>query len=191
MNEIARWVSIIFHPFFMTTLTIYLSMVADNQTQRALNWSLLFILIVIIPSFVLLVVNVKRKVYTDFDITNKEQRKGYYIFCLVLTLIYFALLISYDAPTVIFQVIATSIFCLFSFFLVNLLWTKISIHTGIIFGSATFLYFYNPFIAAILFAVGILVSWSRYVLGRHTLGQVVLGLTVNLVLIPPFKYFVF
>jgi len=62
------------------------------------------------------------------------------------------------------------------------LWWKISIHASSLAGTVTFLTALYGAIVLPAFLLVILVSWSRVVLRRHTVAQVVAGALVSITL---------
>jgi membrane-associated phospholipid phosphatase len=143
--------------------------------QVALGWTALAASIVVIPLLTIIYRRVRTGVYADSQVSVREQRHLLYIVGALCTTIYCLAVYLLDAPV---ELRATLV-ALFAAGLIamgiNFVGSKVSIHTGGLAGLATvviILFGRNALLGLLLVA---LVGWSRVMLGRHTLRQVITG----------------
>ncbi|MDR2967316.1 MAG: phosphatase PAP2 family protein [Methanobacteriaceae archaeon] len=167
----SKWVSYIFEaPFLAIPTFIILNLILDMNNFLIIE-TICLLFATIIPVLVLLLWRKTKGV--DINFTIKESR-NYPL--LIATLIYFLgtfILWLFSANPLIMAVM----FCYGSntliVFFINLKW-KISIHSMGVTGPTIALLFINPWFF-ILGLIGPLVMWSRLVLKKHTVSQVLVG----------------
>src|SRR5438552_3155572 len=98
---IARFISFIFNPLFVITLAPFFFIYkSTGDFLLAAHWTaytfayLLFIAI-------LVVIGVRLKFFTDFDISKREQRPAMFIICIILSIIYLSSLFYFHAPFIL------------------------------------------------------------------------------------------
>ena len=128
-----------------------------------------------------IIIGVRLGKFSDMDISRRRERIGPFLFSFVSV---FAGLITLDllnAPKNLQTLlIITAVSCIVM--MVITLWWKISIHASSIAGTVTFLTALYGVIVLPAFLLVVLVSWSRVVLERHTMAQVVAGALVSITL---------
>lgn len=189
--QVARLISSIFHPFIIAIVS--LAITAINSTNYnfmvAFYWiSLVSLPLIIFPVCLLLFFKITNRI-EDFDLSNRNQRHKLYPVALFLIFFVLILLWFLNAPKGIFSLILA----LISIFIVNFLInrsSKISIHTSAIVGFSTLLFIYYGFLVGIIgLLISIIVMWSRIVLKKHTLLQVLSAALVSSTIIFIFFYF--
>jgi membrane-associated phospholipid phosphatase len=172
--KIARIISRIFDPLIGFTFLFFLMAFRSGVA----GWDLVSLMIIlfctiILPPILLLLWAVRTKRVTNWDLSNRKQRvRALFVFVCFLGLDYFVLQLI---GTPLLNQVFIFFMLLFSGFLAITLFWKISGHMT----SATFIicllgYWYGASVLPIILILPIL-AWSRIVLKRHTVGEVVGG----------------
>lgn len=147
----------------------------------ALAWTALAAVIVVIPLLMIIYRRVRAGVYADTQVSVREQRHVLYIVGAICTTLYGFAVYLLDAPL---ELKATLV-ALFAAGLIamgiNFIGSKVSIHTGGLAGLATVMMVLFGRNALLGFLLVALVGWSRVMLGRHTVRQVVTGAVTAIV----------
>lgn len=175
-DRLARLFSNVFHPFFVSLITLILVIYLDGVTLLdAIKWTVIGFGIVILPLTVYLIVNVRRGHYSDWSISIREQRFNIYILAGVCFVILVLTFIWAGAPAIalacLFAALATVVIAA----VINRTVTKISLHAVAMAGCVAALFWVSPLLGLLLAVAGIAVSWSRMHLKHHTLLQILLG----------------
>jgi len=140
----------------------------------------------IIPILVLFTWSKFKKI--DRDFTIKEDRNRPLLMAVVIYLIgTFVLYFSSANPLIISLMFLYATNTLIVFF-INLKW-KISVHSMGIAGPTTVLMFINPWFF-IVGLIGPLIMWSRLILKKHTIGQVLAGSFLGYILTATQLYYI-
>lgn len=175
MNElrIARILSAALHPFIVAPLTAAI-------VTRNWRWTGAIAATTILPLTVLLIRRTRRRVWTDFDVSHRDQRPGLYYAALPLLALAALAVWSLDAPLWFLRSFV-AIACLFAAGLIGNRFLKISLHmmlgafclVGLARLSAWSLFLTVPLLASL--------AWSRWRLERHTAAEIATGLLLGLV----------
>lgn len=177
-TKIAQALSWIFHPFVIVIPTMIVSMYATTgDLVGAIGWSALCVGFVIAPTLLYLRRKLKRKEYTDADVSVREHRFGIYIFGGVCELFCLATLIIFGAPQILIASFIAAILTLILGLLINTQ-TKVSVHMAAMGGCTAVLLYISPVLGILMVVVSIAVAWARIYLRQHTFGQVVIGFLV-------------
>ncbi len=175
-QQVAYFTGRVLHPFIVSPAAIVLLLYLDaGDLGMALKWAAICAAFVIGPALVFLRRKLATGDYEDDDVSVPEHRWGFYIFGGASMVVCFAVLIWLDAPALLITLFATAFLTLGIFAAVTRWWTKVSIHTGIMAGTMMATAFYSLPLAMALTVVTVIVAWSRLVLKRHTLVEVLLG----------------
>ncbi len=173
-KKIARTISIIGHPLLLGTLyVVFISYYRLDQDIA--NWvSFLVIGCVALPILANNLVQTRRGSYTNFDVSDRKQRRGFYPFALGLFLLLILLFYTMDFPRPIVE--QTLVFFLLLLIMTALnFFTKASLHAAIAFYIAINLWEVHFILGIILFIVALAISWARVYNGRHTFLEIILG----------------
>lgn len=174
--RMAKLISLMLHPFLISPLSIILILYLDGEgIWAAVGWAGLCAAFVVAPGLVFLYRKLKLKHYSDADVSNRDQRHGFYIFGAVCMIFCFATLLWLDAPRLLITSFLAALAAIIVSAIVTRLWSKVSIHSGVISGVTTMISFYSLPLAFLLALGTLLVIWSRLVLKRHSLSEAVLG----------------
>ena len=128
-----------------------------------------------------IIIGVRFVKFLDVDVSRRKERIGPFLFGLASVLAGLVMLVLIKAPknlqTLLIITAVSGIVMLVITF-----WWKISIHASSLAGTVTFLTALYGVIVLPAFLLVVLVSWSRVVLHRHTVAQVVAGALVSITL---------
>ena len=180
--RIARHVSNILAP---ATISLpFILLVAFYQAQDKLS-ALLFACITLfflsVGPLLYIIIGVRLGILSDIDVSHRSQRVGPFIFGIVSATIGWIILSLTDAPRNLQTVMIITVFSGIIMMVITL-WWKISMHTSSFGGVATMLTVLYGAVMLPLFILLIFVSWSRVVLRRHTVSQVIAGSLAGIVL---------
>lgn len=176
MKKLAKIISFLFHPtIFFLIMPYMLVFKMTGNLAMSLKWTF-FSGIFVFIAIVLISLGKRRGVFSDFDISKKEERNKFYFIIYLLALIYFVTALFFKGvffplSIVVFGlIIGVVIFDLVNNFL------KASIHIGVSCAyviSIGFLFGLNAFLAVVWLVP--LLFWSRIILQKHTLKEGLVG----------------
>jgi hypothetical protein len=164
----ARAISVAAHPLVVVPLTIAL-------TTRSWRWTTIVAATTILPIAILIFWNVRRGVWSDYDVSQREQRSGLYWAAIPL-LVIGALVI--DAPPSFMR----GMFAAAGMLLFGLLgnrFLKTSMHMMFAVYCAVILARAYPWSPLITIPVLLALAWSRRRLERHTTIEILVGFLVG------------
>ncbi len=172
MLRISKLISNFFNP--LTSLFIYFIYYSSLKytVRESADIFLPIFLIIVIPITVWIYWNVKKGKYTNVDVSDRNQRKGLYFFIEAALLLYilYHYFINHAIDFVMFYLLILLIVMQVSNYFI-----KSSMHTAFnIFVSALF-FSVNIYIGIIWFGIAILVGFTRIILKRHTVKEVLSG----------------
>jgi membrane-associated phospholipid phosphatase len=180
MNKAASIISVLGHPFVLLPLTILLATLNNASPARALTIAAITVLVTVVPLFLIIRRKVSAGKWSDYDISEPSERRSFYPFAaaaVALSCLVFWLL---DFPRPLLIGVIISLFLLLAAMLINR-FSKISLHLIFAAYCAMSLTAVSFWTASILIALAIAVGWSRVVLKRHTLAQVLGGAALGLI----------
>lgn len=178
-KKIANFISTIGHPFVTIPIFIIYVLFSFEEFQKALGTSAIIIGGMFIPLAIKTYYGTKKGTYTNLDVSNQKQRQRWYIAAIILlTFVLTALFLTDQSRTLRLNAVYAFLLLLTAQ-LMNF-YIKSSMHTA-----------YNVFLTLLIlpmsltFAIGyaafvILIAWSRLVLKRHTLNEVIAGALIGL-----------
>jgi len=175
---IARWISIVFHPFVMVAVFVIAVGLHVGTATDAVRALLLVALVVVLPIGVLMARQVRRGSWANVDASNREERPILFVVGVValgvLAACAFVLRpVSFLARGGI-VVLAMVAVCA----VVNR-WLKVSLHTAFAALVTTTLVLLGSPAGWVLVPVVPALAWSRLALGRHRLPEVLGGLMIG------------
>ena len=172
---VARRISQIFHPILLNIVSFLIVGYASLSTHASgLRWAGICILALILPPTAFYYLRLRQGVYSDEDVSVREQRNELYLFGFVWVLIATAGLglLGVPAPFLALMICAMALGVIGG--LINLFW-KISAHATAIASTATIALLYAPSLGAALWACAVLLGWARVRTHNHTPMQVLAG----------------
>jgi membrane-associated phospholipid phosphatase len=174
----ARWISIIFHPFVMVGVMVGAAAAARQGTEGAVRAVAVTALFTIVPLAVLMWRQVRRGRWQNADASNRAERPALYLvlgLALVALLAYLVLLRTQSF--MVRGVLVT--FGMMAVCAVATRWIKVSLHMAFATLAATGLALMrSPVGYALLLALPVLM-WSRLTLERHSPVEVALGTMIG------------
>ncbi len=170
----ARWISVIGHPFLLMPLLTAVVAYHVLPPRQALIAELIALGVVIVPAGAYTIFRVRRGTWGNMDVSDQHERSQFYgiLLPLLLTIAIIAWIaeVPFSIPLGAFAILvlvgAASI--------INK-WIKISLHTGFGVFVALAMFLIDPKAGAVVLILALLVAWSRVILGRHTIREVLLG----------------
>ncbi|MEO8217427.1 MAG: hypothetical protein ABI718_10145 [Acidobacteriota bacterium] len=176
---LARWISILAHPFVMVALLVAVPAVLQSSGD-ALYSLLLVGTAVVVPIALLMFRQVRRGRWSNVDASNPSERPllfGVALAGLVAALLW--LLLNDPHSFLVRGILVVVGFLLVAAILTH--WVKLSLHVAFAALTATTLCLLGSAIGYVLAAVVPLVFWSRIVLARHRLHELVVGLVIGVI----------
>ena len=174
MQQAARWVSILAHPFVMVALLV--AVPAMRQSSASTVQPLFLIVIaVVVPIGVLMFRQVRRGRWSNIDASNPSERPVLFMVALAgLGAALGWLLLNDPQSFLVRGMLVTAVFLLLAALLTR--WVKLSLHIAFAALTATTLSLIGSAVGYALVAVVPLVFWSRIVLARHRIHELLVGL---------------
>jgi membrane-associated phospholipid phosphatase len=180
--RIARYISTILSPIVVSLPAILLVALYHerNQLTAAINTGLTLFFLSVGPMIYILI-GVRLGKFSDVDVSNRSQRSGPFIFGIISAFVGFLTLTLTPGPKNLQTVLLLTII-IGTVMMIITIWWKISIHASSLAGAVTVLTALYGAVMLPAYVLVVLVGWSRVVLRRHTLAQVVAGSLVSIVL---------
>jgi membrane-associated phospholipid phosphatase len=178
----ARHVSNILAPAPISLpLILLVSLYQASSVASAMVYAGTTLFFLSIGPFAYILIGVRMGKLSDVDVSKRTERLGPFIFGLISICIGWFVLVLIHAPAILITcLIITATSGLIMMF--TTLWWKISIHASSLAGAATILTVLYGAIMLPAFGLLVLVSWSRVILRRHTVTQVVAGSLLSIAL---------
>ncbi|HJT59317.1 MAG TPA: phosphatase PAP2 family protein [Ktedonobacteraceae bacterium] len=178
----ARVISTVLNPVSVSLPFVLLVVFYHAQNQlAALIYALIALFFLSVGPLIYVMIGVRTGKLSDFDLSHRSQRAGPFLFGIISTSIGLAVLSLLHGPrdleTALLLTVITAIVLM-----VTTLWWKISLHASTMAGAATVLTALYGIALLPSFLLLVLVSWSRVVLRRHTVAQVVAGALLSIFL---------
>jgi len=173
MNElrVARILSVALHPFVVGPLTAALA-------TRNWRWTTAIAATLILPLVFVLVRRTRRGAWSDFDVSNREQRPGLYYAAIPLLALAATVVWWLGAPSGFLRSFIAIAF-LFAAGLIGNRFLKISLH--MMFGAFCTVVIGRLYPVSLFLTLPLLgaLAWSRWRLERHTPAEIAVGLLLG------------
>jgi len=184
-QAIAKWISMCGHPLLTIPLFVTITMFATEDIGKASLVIFLIVGCIFVPLVAWLYIKSKNGTTTNFDVSDRKQRKSLFVFILpVLMVVTIILYRTGQSKTVCLSVFFGLVITFVSQ-LVNLR-IKSSLHVSMTIYLAFLIMPLNYIAGIVVLLLSGLIGWSRIVLGRHTLKEVLwgggIGLTIGLIM---------
>ena len=173
-REVARWISILGHPFILIPALVAAVTVRSLPPERVVRVVASVVLVSIVPMLLLIARRVRSGTWSNYDVSVREQRTGMYPAALAITAASVLVLAWVRVPRPILHGVIATLLLIGIASLVNLR-LKISLHTAFAVFTAVTLLVVSRGLGAAGLALALAIAWSRLELGRHTLPEVVGG----------------
>ena len=177
--KLAKCISVIGHPLLTIPLFVILVMFSSNDLHKAILVTLLIVGCVFVPAILIMYIKSKNGSYTNFEVSDRQQRKSMFLYILPLLVAVTLTLFITKQPTnicisVLFATLLVFVSQLVNYFIKSSLHVSLNIYLSFLVATVNF-----P-IGFILFLFTALLGWSRVALGRHSLKEVIVGCFLGL-----------
>lgn len=174
MLKFAQFVSVVGHPLLTIPVFTAIALFKNGNIGNAIFVSFLIIGCIFIPLLLWMYIKSRNGSYTNFDVSDRKQRKSLFLFAIPLLLIVTVVLYKTNQSenlriTVLFALILTVVSQIVNFFI------KSSLHVSLTIFLASLLYTFDYRIGIIVLLFTGLLAWSRVKLKRHTVKEVICG----------------
>ena len=174
MKKLARWISILAHPFVMVALLV--AVPAMRQSSSNVAQSVLLVTIaVVVPIAILMFLQVRRGRWSNVDASRPSERPILFLVAvagLVAALVW--LLLNDPRSFLVRGMVTMAAFFLLAALLTR--WVKLSLHVAFAALAATTLSLLGSTVGYTLIPV---VLWSRIALARHHAHELAVGLVLG------------
>ena len=165
--RLATLLSLAGHPFVLVPATLLV-------TTRQWRWAAVIAATTTVPMLVVIARKVRRGEWSDYDVSRHEHRSGLYYAAVPLLILAAVVLYTLDAPRGIMRGLLAGSAMLAVGLAANR-WLKVSMHMMFAAFCAVVIVKHFPLAAIAVLAALVAVGWSRRVLNRHTLAEVLVG----------------
>jgi membrane-associated phospholipid phosphatase len=178
----ARYVSHVLAPAPISLPFVLLVAFYHTRDQlAALVYTFITLFFLSIGPLIYIIIGVRQGRLSDVDVSHRSERAGPFLFGITSVMIgWLVLLLIHGPKDLVTTLIITAVSGVVM--MVTTLWWKISIHASSLGGAATVLTVLYGAVMLPAFLLLALVSWSRVVLRRHTVTQVIAGSLVSIAL---------
>ena len=172
---LARFLSRLFNPIMLNIVSfLIVGLAALSTPAEGLKWAGLCILVLIVPPTTFYYIRLRQGVYSDEDVSIRQQRNELYLIGFVWVLISLAILSFVGVPRPFLALMIGALAMGLVGGLINLFW-KISAHSSAVASAATIALLYWRPLGIVLWACAIAVGWARVRTRNHTPLQVLAG----------------
>ena len=172
-RQVARWISILGHPFILIPALVAAVTVRRLPPERAALIVGIVVLVSVVPMLLLIARQVRSGAWTNYDVSVREQRIGLYPAALAIATATVLVLAWAQVPRPILQGVLATLLLIGIAALVNLR-LKISLHTAFAVFTALALWPSRGLVTGVL-VLALAIAWSRLEMARHTLPEVIGG----------------
>ncbi len=177
VKPLARWVSILAHPFVMVTLLVVVPALRASA-GNALQSVLPVIIAVVVPIAVLMFRQVHRGRWSNVDASRPSERPVLFLVALAGLVAALGWVLLNDPQSFLVRgMLVVAAFLLVAALLTR--WVKLSLHVAFAALTATTLFLLGSAVGYLLIAVVPVVFWSRIALARHRVHELVVGLVLG------------
>ena len=178
-KEVAKYISIIGHPFLTFSIFILVVMFTFEEFHKAVFVSTLVIGCIIIPNVIRNYIKTKKEEYTNFDVSVRIHRHSMYLFLIILLLaITIVMFITNQSKDLCLGLLFGAILVIISY-IVNF-FIKCSGHVSLTIYLSFLIIPMNLIIGITGLVFACLIGWSRLELGRHTIKEVITGAIIGI-----------
>jgi membrane-associated phospholipid phosphatase len=180
-EKLAKIISIIGHPFLTISLFVFVVLFLNSNAKSASFLTFLIIGCIVIPLVVSMFVKTKKGIYTNFDVSDRKERYSLFSFALPLLFIVTTIVFLTKQPrNICLSLLFASIIVIVSW-IVNF-FIKSSLHVSLTLFLGFLAIPINTVLGIFFLALSIPVGWSRIILKRHTLKEVITGAAIGLLI---------
>jgi membrane-associated phospholipid phosphatase len=185
---LAKIISTAGHPLITIPLYIVIVLFSTNDIKSASFLTLLIVGCIFVPLITWMYLKSKNGSYTNFDVSDKKQRRSLFIFAIpFLVVVTFVLYLTHQPEKTTLSLLFATILVVVSQ-LVNY-FIKSSLHVSLTLYLAFLAIPISPVFGFSMMFLSILIGWSRVVLKRHSVKEVLVGAIIGLTIGSMMLYF--
>lgn len=174
LYKLAYSISVIGHPLITISVFVLIYGYLFYDVKTTLSIFLLILLVVILPIAINNYWQASKGMITNFDVSDRKQRSSLYPYLLLLMAVITGVLYYFKYPESI--TIGVSCFLLMILFMSVLNFKlKASLHAASSFFICMLILKVSPTVGVCALVFSLVVAWSRLVLKRHTLPEIIAG----------------
>ena len=173
-TSVARWISILGHPFVLIPLLVAAVTARSMPPERVALIVGIVLLVSVVPMLLLMSRRVRSGAWTNYDVSVREQRSGMYPVAMAIAGVTTLVLLVVGTPRPVMYGVAATLVLIVIASVVNL-WLKISLHVAFAVFTAASLVSLGWGVTAGGLLLALAIAWSRLELGRHTWPEVIGG----------------
>lgn len=178
--KIACLISRVAHPIILLLAYLFYFLFSVHNTEKAI-WTLVIIISLgVLPLVFWNLIRTRKGLYSNFDVSIRNQRSSMYRFILLLAVMVVIALWYSNQPENVLIGSLLLIQLLIAAFLLNFK-TKVSLHLAIAIFIGFGLWEINKSFALIIWGSCPLIAWSRWYLGRHLPVELFWGFVLGLI----------
>ena len=175
---LAKIVSTAGHPLITIPLFVIVVLFSNNTTKSALFLTFLIVGCIFVPLISWMYLKSKNGSYTNFDVSDKKQRLSLFVFAIpflvvVTTILYLTHQSEKTCLSVLFATLLVMVSQLVNYFI------KSSLHVSLTLYLAFLAIPLSPGFGFSMIFLSIFIGWSRVVLKRHTIKEVIVGAIIG------------
>jgi membrane-associated phospholipid phosphatase len=174
VRPLAVFFSLAGHPFLLTPAVTLIAGWRTFGGPQAFRAVLTIVLACLAPASIYIGRKVQRREWSDLDVSARKDRPHLFTLGLILLAFTIAILVVTHQASIFVRGCAGAMLLIAAAWLCNR-WLKPSMHTGFVMLTAGALWRSDLPLALALAALAVAVGWSRLVLARHTVQEVVVG----------------
>jgi hypothetical protein len=174
----ALFISVICHPLLTLPLFTIVALLFKEEAKDALLHSSIILFGFFLPVTVHMYTKFKNGSYSNFDVSDRNQRQSWYKFASLLLLVVSIILFATEQPKSLQLSILSFLILLLISGIINYR-IKTSLHVTLTIYLAFLIIPMNFQIAGIFISLSLLVAWARIILKRHTLKEVLTGFIIG------------
>ena len=177
-TAVARWLSILLHPFVMVGVLVGSAAASRQSAGDALRSVALVVVFTILPLAALMARQVRRGAWEHADASNRDERLILFLVGGVALVALLAYVVLRQPQSFMVRGVATTLGML-AVCAIATRWIKVSLHMAFAtFAAAALALARSPAGYVLLLALPPLL-WSRLTLNRHTGGEAALGILIG------------
>ncbi len=177
------FLSRVFHPIFLNILMfLTVGYFAMPTHMQGFLWAMTCIAAMVLPPTIFFAIRLRQGVYSDEDISVREQRTELYFFGLVSVTAGAIVLVLLGLPKPFLALIVSALTMGVLGMVINSFW-KISVHAGSVASAAAVATVYSRGLGLALWLCVLAVGWARIKTGNHSPLQVLAGAVLAAVVV--------
>lgn len=172
--QLAKLISIIGHPLLVGSLYVIFISFYDLERTIAIIISVAILSIITFPILIHNYIKTKKGTYSNFDVSDQKQRRGFYPFSILLFAICLILFVILHFPKVVLVTTASFFGMLVSMAFMNFK-IKASLHLAIAMFIVPKFFEISIILGLSFLFFGLCIGWSRVILKRHSVLEISLG----------------